>query len=140
MRNIDQFSSPRPCEQTFRISELAEEFDISLRALRFYEDKGLIQPKRSGNTRIYSRRDRARLQLILLGKRLGFSLDDIGALLNLYEPGSDNLRQLSMAAEMGVTQLKQLEEERATLEASIDELESLLLDVETKISRVSATK
>lgn len=133
MTNIDHFSTPMTYEQTFRIGELADEFDISLRALRFYEDKGLITPRRLGNTRLYSRADRARLSLIILGKRLGFALDDIGTLLDLYEPDGTNLAQLTMAADMGAAQLERLEEEKATLNASIGELHSLLADVRSRI-------
>lgn len=70
---------------TFKISELAKEFDITTRSIRFYEDLGLLTPERKGNTRIYNGRDRIRLKLILRGKRLGFSLADIKELFELYD-------------------------------------------------------
>ncbi|WP_045568615.1 MerR family DNA-binding transcriptional regulator [Vibrio sp. S234-5] len=70
---------------TFKISELAKEFDITTRSIRFYEDLGLLTPERKGNTRIYNGRDRIRLKLILRGKRLGFSLADIKELFDLYD-------------------------------------------------------
>ncbi|WEM45706.1 MerR family DNA-binding transcriptional regulator (plasmid) [Photobacterium sp. DA100] len=71
--------------ETFKISELAREFDITTRSIRFYEDVGLLQPDRQGNTRIYQRRDKIRLKLILRGKRLGFSLAEIRELFDLYD-------------------------------------------------------
>ncbi|MGF1703369.1 MerR family DNA-binding transcriptional regulator [Photobacterium makurazakiensis] len=71
--------------ETFKISELAKEFDITTRSIRFYEDVGLLQPDRQGNARIYQRRDKVRLKLILRGKRLGFSLAEIRELFELYD-------------------------------------------------------
>ncbi|MDV5167592.1 MerR family DNA-binding transcriptional regulator [Photobacterium rosenbergii] len=71
--------------ETFKISELAREFDITTRSIRFYEDVGLLQPQRQGSTRIYHRRDKIRLKLILRGKRLGFSLAEIRELFDLYD-------------------------------------------------------
>ncbi|MGF1727163.1 MerR family transcriptional regulator [Photobacterium nomapromontoriensis] len=71
--------------ETFKISELANEFDITTRSIRFYEDVGLLQPDRQGNIRVYQRRDKIRLKLILRGKRLGFSLAEIRELFELYD-------------------------------------------------------
>ena len=71
--------------ETFKISELAREFDITTRSIRFYEDVGLLQPQRQGSTRVYQRRDKIRLKLILRGKRLGFSLAEIRELFDLYD-------------------------------------------------------
>ncbi|PSU36082.1 MerR family transcriptional regulator [Photobacterium lutimaris] len=71
--------------ETFKISEMAKEFDITTRSIRFYEDVGLLQPKRQGSTRVYHRRDKIRLKLILRGKRLGFSLAEIRELFDLYD-------------------------------------------------------
>ena len=72
-------------QTTYSISELAKEFDITTRSIRFYEDQGLLTPQRQGQTRIYSKRDRVRLKLILRGKRFGFSLEDIRQLLGMYD-------------------------------------------------------
>ncbi|MEL6436873.1 MAG: MerR family DNA-binding transcriptional regulator [Pseudomonadota bacterium] len=113
-------------EETFRIGELAREFDVTLRTLRFYEDKGLLSPRRVGNVRLYSRGDRARLRIILLGKRVGFSLKDIREILELYDPNSNNSRQLEVSIEKGETQLGKLHDERKKLDESIDELETTL--------------
>lgn len=71
--------------ETFKISDLAKEFDVTTRSIRFYEDKGLIHPSRQGKIRVYQRRDKIRLKLILRGKRLGFSLDEIRELFALYD-------------------------------------------------------
>ena len=76
------------------ISELAQEFDITTRTIRFYEDKGLLQPKRNGRQRIYSRRDYVRLRLILRGKRLGLSLSEISDTIELYDTDQGELGQL----------------------------------------------
>ena len=121
MNNLNQ-----PYENTYRIGELSKEFDVTLRALRFYEDKGLLRPKRIGNTRLYSRGDRARLKLILLGKRVGLSLHDVREMLDLYDPSGDNMRQLRAAEQKGEEQMGILQEQRAEIEAAITELDSTL--------------
>jgi len=81
-------------EYTFSISELAREFDVTTRTIRFYEDQGLLEPQRSGQRRIYSRRDRVRLMLILRGKRIGLSLLEIRELFDLYDAASNDEPQL----------------------------------------------
>lgn len=121
-------------EPIYRIGELASEFDITLRTLRFYEDKGLVEPRRVGNTRLYSRRDRARLKLILLGKRVGLSLQDISELLDLYDPEGDNRLQLERAEAKGTEQLARLREERASLNAAIVELDDTLATVRAQLA------
>ena len=78
----------------FSISELAREFDITPRAIRFYEDQGLLAPRRDGQRRIYTPRDRTRLKLTLRGKRLGLTLSEIRELIDMYEPGRDERPQL----------------------------------------------
>ena len=80
---------------TFSIGELAREFDITTRSIRFYEDQGLILPTRKGQTRIYNQRDRVRLKLILRGKRLGFSLAETGRLFELYDADKSSATQLN---------------------------------------------
>ncbi len=110
-------------DRAYRIGELASEFDVTLRTLRFYEDKGLISPRRVGNTRLYSRADRARLRIILLGKRVGFSLTDIREILELYDPSGNNIRQMEVSVEKGEVQLGILKNERAKIDAAITELE-----------------
>lgn len=105
-----------------RIGEVSDEFGLTLRALRFYEDKGLINPKRNGVTRLYSRRDRARLKLIMLGKKVGFSLRDVKHLIDLYEPGGSNEVQLKAIMNKSTKQLDKLKTQRAALDEAIQEL------------------
>ncbi|MBO6637002.1 MAG: MerR family DNA-binding transcriptional regulator [Roseitalea sp.] len=138
MTNVGQIPAADGIETVYRIGELAAEFDVTLRALRFYEDKNLLQPRRVGNTRFYSRRDRARLALILMGKRLGFSLQDIAEILALYDPADGNRRQLRLAAEKGGEQLERLHRERADIDAAIGELQTMLTDIERQLSAADA--
>ena len=118
-----------------RIGAIAKEFDITLRALRFYEDKGLIAPKRVGATRLYSKRERARIKLIILGRNIGFSLEDIREMLNLYEPTSGNVAQMRIALEKADQQLERLNEQRSQLDQAI----AALLDA-TNLVQGSLTK
>jgi DNA-binding transcriptional MerR regulator len=100
-------------EEFTRIGEMAKSFDVTLRALRFYEDRGLIHPRREGTTRLYSHRDRARLKLILLGRRVGFSLREVKQMMDLYDPKGSNTRQLKLVLEKSQRQLGRLETRRA---------------------------
>jgi len=104
------------------IGDLAAEFSVSPRAIRLYEEEGLLAPKRAGGNRIYSYRDRARLRLVLRGKRLGFSLADIKELLDLYNRDEENLVQLK--ATLGKTRgrLGELEQQRKEIDALVGEL------------------
>ena len=116
----------------FTISDLAREFDVTLRTLRFYESRGLIAPSRSGMTRIYSARDRARLALILKGKQLGFTLVEIRAMLaNEDKKGgagdkAASVGGLQLSREQIVEQLELLRSQRAEIESAITELEASL--------------
>ncbi|MFO7860550.1 MAG: MerR family DNA-binding transcriptional regulator [Desulfosalsimonas sp.] len=117
-------------EITYSISELAEELDISTRAIRFYEEKGLITPERTkGNHRIYDRRDRARLKLILRGKRLGYSLDEIAEMIGMGNFDTDEEQQLKKAYSYGRRKLKEIESRMEELEI----LKQELLRVQEKI-------
>jgi DNA-binding transcriptional MerR regulator len=106
-------------EELGRIGEIADEFNVTLRTLRFYEDKGLINPKRVGTSRFYGRREKARLRLILLGRDIGFSLEDIREMLNLYEPKSGNQAQMKLAIEKADIQLVRLNEQRKSVDEAI---------------------
>lgn len=108
---------------TYTISDLADEFNITTRAIRYYEDQGLIMPARRGSRRIYSRRDRARLSLILRGKRLGFSLNETRQLFELYDngPGED----AHTAHFMGL-----LAERRALLEQQMRDIRAILREID----------
>ena len=106
----------------FAIADLAREFGISTRAIRFYETKGLLRPERVGSTRVFRRRDRARLILILRGKRLGFSLRDISEYLSLYEADRTQRAQVNLLVEMVDQRMKLLEQQLADLQTTIGEL------------------
>jgi len=94
----------------FTISQLAEEFDISTRTIRFYEEKGLIAPRRSkGNQRIYAKRDRARLKLILRGKRFGYSLDEISEMMGMNDIDMNEADQIKKALEFGERKLLEIQ-------------------------------
>ncbi|TIU85927.1 MAG: MerR family DNA-binding transcriptional regulator, partial [Mesorhizobium sp.] len=84
-------------EEFVRIGEMAKKYGVTLRTLRFYEDKGLLNPHRDGSTRLYTRRDKARLKLILLGRKVGFSLRDVKQMMDLYDPTGTNTKQLRLA-------------------------------------------
>jgi len=108
----------------FAIADLAREFGISTRAIRFYESKGLLNPDRVGGTRVFRRRDRARLILILRGKRLGFSLRDISDYLSLYDAHSQTA-QVSLLVDMVDQRLKLLEGQLHDLQTTITELREI---------------
>ncbi len=106
---------------TFKISELAKEFDITTRSIRFYEDLGLLTPERKGNTRIYNGRDRIRLKLILRGKRLGFSLADIKELFALYDT-DQSTEQLNYM-------IRLIEEKKAALQQQANDIQAVMMEL-----------
>ena len=110
---------------TFSISDLSKEFDITTRTIRFYEDKGLISPLREGQKRIYSQRDRVRLKLILRGKRLGFSLQEIQELMDLYDYDKSEVTQLKVLIERIQIRKLNLENQKKDLEEMLKELEGV---------------
>ena len=107
----------------FSIGELATEFDVTPRAIRFYEDHGLLAPRRDGQRRIYSPRDRTRLKLTLRGKRLGLTLSEIRELVDMYEPGRDERPQLKRFLAVMRSHKASLLQQRADIEAQLAELE-----------------
>jgi DNA-binding transcriptional MerR regulator len=107
---------------TFTIGDLAREFDVTHRTLRFYEDKGLITPRRQGQNRIYSKRDRARLKLVLLGKKVGFSLAEIKEMLELYDLKDGSITHLEVALQRFTRQIDVLRQQKADIEQAIEEL------------------
>ncbi len=118
----------------YSISELAREFDVTTRTIRFYEDEGLLTPERQGQSRIYSTRDRVLLKLILRGKRLGFSLAECRELFDLYDPEHDNQAQYQRM-------LGKLAARRAALQQQLQDIQLMQeeLDVaETRIHRAMA--
>lgn len=112
-------------EQTYTITDLAREFDITPRAIRFYEDQGLLTPSRSGRARVYSRTDRTRLKLTLRGKRLGFSLADIKELLDMYDGVRNSAPQLQRFLTGLAARRAALEQQRLDIEAVMQEIDVL---------------
>lgn len=108
------------------IRQMCDAFDVTPRTLRFYEAKELIFPQRKGQTRLYSRRDRGRLKLILRGKRFGFSLEEMRQLLNLYDRGDAQEEQLTRTYEVARERLAQMERQRDELNEAIEELRGQL--------------
>jgi DNA-binding transcriptional MerR regulator len=119
----------------FSISELAREFDITPRAIRFYEDQGLLAPKRDGQRRIYSPRDRTRLKLTLRGKRLGLTLSEIRDLIDMYEPGRDERPQLERFLAVLQKHKAILEQQRADLETQFAEIQAFEKKVRKQLKR-----
>ncbi|AMX01451.1 MerR family transcriptional regulator [Microbulbifer thermotolerans] len=116
---------------SYSISELAREFDITTRTIRFYEDKGLISPARRGQTRIYSPEDRVRLKLILRGKRLGFSLEESREIIDMYDPAGGNVEQLQRL-------LAAIEQKRAQLHQQLRDIQSLMGELDEAEARARA--
>ena len=112
-------------DQIFTVPELAKELNVTERAIRFYESKGLLFPRRVGNTRVYSYKDKARLILILRGKRLGFSLSDIRVGLDLYDADPQHKKQARAILNGLEERISKLEEQREELNLEIEELHSL---------------
>jgi DNA-binding transcriptional MerR regulator len=110
-------------QSAFTIGDLAGEFGVTLRTLRFYEDRNLIHPRRDGVSRLYSRKDRARLKLILLGKRVGFSLSEIKEMLDLYELRDGRPARLRAALGQFAAQIEKLRRHKEDVEQAVDELE-----------------
>lgn len=116
---------------SYSISELAREFGITTRTIRFYEDKGLLNPKRRGQTRIYSPEDRVRLKLILRGKRLGFSLEESREIIDMYDPASGNVEQLRRL-------IAAIEQKRAQLEQQLRDIQTMMGELDEAEARARA--
>ncbi|MGA8005160.1 MAG: MerR family DNA-binding transcriptional regulator [Burkholderiales bacterium] len=115
--------SPEPKERSeYSIGDLAREFDVTPRAIRFYEDQGLLAPRREGQRRVYTPRDRTRLKLTLRGKRLGLTLSEIRELIDMYEPGRGERAQLERFLAVLEQHKALLEQQRGDLEAQLSEI------------------
>lgn len=116
----------------YSISDLSQEFEITTRTLRFYEEKGLLKPKREGQNRVYSPADRIRLRLILRGKRLGFTLEESQGIIDMYDPQTDNKKQLQAL-------IAKIRDKQDTLKQQQDDIQAMLLDLRTWEKRCLAS-
>lgn len=119
-------------DKTYSISDLSREFDITTRSIRFYEDQGLLEPKRRGQTRIYNKGDRVRLKLVLRGKRLGFSLAETLRLFELYDTDKTSATQLKSMLEL-------VQDKKAFLHQQMDDIKVLMMELVTVEKRCIET-
>lgn len=112
----------KPTTVSYSIGELAKEFDITTRSIRFYEDQGLILPTRKGQTRIYNQRDKVRLKLILRGKRLGFSLAETGRLFELYDADNSSATQLNTIMDL-------IAQKKGDLNQQLEDIQAVLIEL-----------
>ena len=127
-------------EDFLTIRQMCDAFDVTPRTLRFYEQKELLFPKREGQRRWFTRRDRARLKLILRGKRFGFSLEEIRQLLDLYDVGDSQFTQIARAHEIGSERLSAMKTQRNELDAAIKELSEQLRWGEKMMSQLQGQR
>ncbi|WP_448208229.1 MerR family transcriptional regulator [Azospirillum sp. sgz302134] len=125
-------------KKLYSVSELAKEFSLTPQALRFYEEKGLLSPKRAGTARVFDYRDRARLLMILKFRRLGFSLEEIGEYLSHYRPDTPNADQYRDGIEKIRRRLAALEQMRVEIEEAIGELKDMEEDALRRLSDCEA--
>ena len=127
-------------DRTMTIREMCDAFDVTPRTLRFYEAKELLFPIREGQKRLFTKRDRARLKLILRGKRFGFSLEEIRQLLDLYHMGDQQQTQLARTYEIAQERLAEMEAQREELMQAIDELKEQMRWGEKMLASMDQTK
>lgn len=125
--------------RTYTISQLAKEFGITTRALRFYEDKNLLHPDRQGRNRIYDHRDYTRLTLVLRGKRLGFSLEEIRHILDMYGTAGGATEQLKVMIARIQENRRALQQQREDIDAALQEMDEIEATCRTQLSQKTAT-
>ena len=121
--------------QFYSIGEMCDAFDVTPRALRFYEDEKLISPERRGTARLYTDRDRGRLTWILRGKRVGFSLADIRELLDLYDVGDHQRTQMARTLDRCRERISALQRQKQDIDATIEELDSFCADLNNRLQQ-----
>jgi DNA-binding transcriptional MerR regulator len=126
-----------PDATAYSISDLAQEFNLTTRAIRFYEDEGLLQPGRSGRRRVYSARDRVRLKLILRGKRLGFSLSDVRDIIEMYDLDAGETGQLRYFLDQIQERREALEQQRSDIDLTLRELDEIESQCQGRLASIS---
>lgn len=134
MQNVANAAEPSPEE--YSISELAREFDITTRTIRHYEDQGLLAPERRGQKRIYHRVDRTRLKLVLRGKRLGFPLNEIRRMIELYDGPGGEIRQLDLMLEQLSHSRNTLLQQREDLDLQLKEFDDIELRCRDRLAQL----
>ena len=129
-------SSASPRRESFTITDLANEFALTTRAIRFYEDQGLLSPERRGTRRIYSQRERVRLKLVLRGKRLGMSLADIAVILDLYDVDHNERPQLVKFLEVLAARRVLLEQQREDIDVVLEEISTIERDSKKRLKNL----
>ncbi|QCI65415.1 MerR family transcriptional regulator [Phreatobacter stygius] len=132
-------ASPTATKDFLTIREMTREFGVTARALRFYEEKNLIAPERSGQDRLYSRRDRGRLRLVLMGKCVGFSLEEVKAMLDLYDLGDGGVTQMKVARGKYREQVARLRSQKRDIDTAINELERAITVIDQRLATKGTT-
>tara|TARA_Y100000746_G_scaffold109611_1_gene93798 strand:- start:144 stop:530 length:387 start_codon:yes stop_codon:yes gene_type:complete len=126
-----------PDATAYSISDLAQEFNLTTRAIRFYEDEGLLQPGRNGRRRVYSVRDRVRLKLILRGKRLGFSLSDVRDIIEMYDLDAGETGQLRYFLDQIRERREALEQQRSDIDLTLKELDEIESQCQGRLASIA---
>ena len=134
---VTKATTSAPRRESFTITDLADEFALTTRAIRFYEDQGLLSPERRGTRRIYSQRERVRLKLVLRGKRLGMSLADIAGILDLYEADHNERPQLLKFLEVLAARRVLLEQQREDIDVVLEEISAIERDCRKRLKKSS---
>lgn len=137
-KQVSGQDEPPVAEQLYSIRTLAAELNITTRAIRFYESKGLIKPRRIRSQRLFTHADRARLLLILRGKRLGFSLAEVSDYLDLYDADPGQVEQMKLLLALVRDRIGLLEAQRRDIDQTLDELKTISNDVVSALARMNA--